>query len=181
MFKVLTVALVFFAAIQVHFANAQMPGWSILSTSPRPIVPNSPGTVTIRYTQDPLSLGTNCSFLFGLDDPRSIFPIISGNLLTYEIRHSSGVTPEIEKFCDRTFPVAALPAGQYSVRLNRIPSEPFFQPRLEFIGQICVGPCPPPPQSVPLNFSAGSPLWWVAIAAFLGLGVTAVRRRGLRR
>ncbi len=180
-----TLASVFAALTLSPAVLAQSSGYSILTTTPFPLNPNVPGSVTLRLsaagTQFPNLLF--CEYAF---NPNSMLSaVVSEGVITVKHRRSPAVPPlpGSERYCDKTFPLPALSAGHYFVRLDIGTEADFGIPESAStidLRLICVGSCPT--QSVPLNFSAGAPLWWFAIASLFGLGGYVVRRReGNRR
>ncbi len=163
---------------------AQTSGYSILTTTPFPLNSNVAGSVTIRVKADPPQQPYlfNCSFAFSsiAEFPTSV----TGATITVKHRFS-GVPPPVvgrELFCDKTFPLPALAAGQYAINLDVGSDGAAGTPATSTIlslGSICVGPCVT--QSVPLNFGPGAPLWGLTLASLFGLAGFLVRRRDTNR
>jgi hypothetical protein len=168
-------------ALTASAAMAQTTGWSIISTAPSPIVPNTPSSITVRLSADSYPTRTvYCPNVFGA--PGALSVTILGDVITVEqIEHSfKAPFPGFDLFCDATYNLPPLAAGRYEVRLKFVYDFPFgaAQPEAFSIGTVCVGACVI--QQVPLNFAAGSAFWWLAIASLLGMGVFTLRRKWKR-
>jgi hypothetical protein len=160
---------------------ALSPTYVVLSTTPNPLVANVVGTITIRQnaqgSQFPYLLYCPAAF-----SAASILPVrVANGVVTLEHRFSPFPPPPItgnERYCDKTFPLPPLASGGYSIRLlvgtTDIAGAPLETTTFD-VGSVCVGACPT--QSVPLNFSAGAPLWWLAIVSLLAAAAAKVRRR----
>jgi hypothetical protein len=162
-------------------AIAQTPGWSVIATSPSPILANASANVTIRVTASEFGagpLGLTCTNFFGSRGVLSVNQ--SGGKVTLEHDTPEGVVGGVgERFCDKTFAIPALPPGVYALELKLTTFTGLFPPRIYGVGSLCVGTCSA--QQVPLNFSAGAPFWWLAIASLFGFGAYSLRRRGFNR
>jgi hypothetical protein len=170
------------AVLWASLATAQVTGYAIISTSPTPIIPNTAGSITVRQTGDPT---VNSGRLYcGNSLSQSPYPtVVNGSMITLTQRSLPMPPPVLgtEFFCDVSYTLPPLSSSVYIVKLDLgtfgIGGMPERSYAIVDLGTLCVGTCTA--QQVPLNFYAGAPLWWLAIASLFGLGGYAVRRLGL--
>jgi hypothetical protein len=168
------------AGTQTVIPPPPAPAYSIASTAPDPVGANRPFTVTIRFTPPAPPATAFCPNIFQAAEIKTV--MLAGNTIVLARSQGSVVSRMAGSalFCEDTLSVSGLPPNTYNVELRQpLYDVPTMPVRIISLGSICIGACPT--QSVPLNFSAGAPLWWVAIASLFGFGGYTVRQRGLHR
>jgi hypothetical protein len=172
------IAILSLLALTPSYALAQSLGWSIISTAPSPILPNTPSSITVRFSAEFYPTRTvYCPNVFGGKGVLSV--TAKGDVITVEqsISPYKAPFPGFDLFCDAKYDLPPLAAGRYEVRLKFVDDFPYGPPPSEpfVVGSVCVGICVI--QQVPVNFASGSLLWWFAVVSLAGMGTLVLRQR----